>query len=124
MSENMEVFNYELGYAWSYFRTEVPIAICEKCGVVNGIFRRESNDGMGGGYGTAEFSHEHPLIFLILEEEDSHLAGPRYCHVDGNPHENIAKILKRAGRLWKSGWGVVAVERWLVQKLGSKNELG
>jgi hypothetical protein len=120
MSENMGAFNYELGYAWSYFRTEVPIGVCKKCGVVSGIFQRESNDGMGGGYGTAIFSHEHELIFLILEEEDRHLAGPRYYRVDGNPPENLAKLLKKAGRLWRNGWGCMAVENYLRKILSGE----
>jgi hypothetical protein len=120
MSESVEVFNYELGYAWSYFRTEVPIAICEKCGVVEGTFIRESSDGVWGGYGTAEFCHEHQLVFLILEEEDRHLAGPRSYYIEGEPPANILKLLKKAGRLWKSGWGYVAVEKHLKKILGGE----
>jgi hypothetical protein len=120
VSENMGVFNYELGYAWSYFRTEVPIAVCPRCGIIDGIFQRESSDGMGGGYGTAIFSHEHELIFLILEEEDRHLAGPRSYYIDGNPPENLAKLLKKAGRLWRSGWGYVAIEKHLKKILGGE----
>jgi hypothetical protein len=113
-------FNYEIDYAHSYFRTEIPIAICPHCGVVDGVFERTSTDGMGGGYGTALFSHEHPLVFLILEEEDRHLAGPRSYYIDGEPPANILKLLKKAGWLWKSGWGCVAVEKQLKKILGGE----
>jgi hypothetical protein len=84
MSESIEKI-YELSYAHSYFRTEMPIAVCPRCGIIDGVFQRDSSDGMGGGYGTVTFYHEHPLVFLILEEEDSHLAGPRSYYIDGEP---------------------------------------
>jgi hypothetical protein len=119
MSESIEK-SYELSYANSYFRIQIPIAICEKCGVVDGTFIRDSSDGMGGGYGTAIFSHEHELVFFILEEEDRHLAGPRSYYVFGNPPENLAKLLKKAGRLWRNGWGCMAVENYLRKILGGE----
>jgi hypothetical protein len=52
MSESIEK-SYELSYAHSYFRTEIPIAVCPSCGIIDGHFQRESDDGMGGGYGTS-----------------------------------------------------------------------
>ena len=119
MSEIIEK-SYELSYAHSYFRTEIPIAVCPTCGIVDGSFQRESSDGVWGGYGTATFSHEHPLVFLILEQEDRHLNGPRSYYIDGEPPANILKLLKKAGRLWKSGWGYVAIEKHLKKILGGE----
>jgi hypothetical protein len=113
-------FNYEIDYAHSYFRTEIPIAVCPRCGIIGGVFQRESSDGMGGGYGTAIFTHQHPLIFLILEEEDRHVAGPRSYYIDGEPPAKLRRQLEKAGRLWKNGWGCVAVQKHLKKNLGGE----
>jgi hypothetical protein len=114
---------YELPYAGGYFRIEIPIGVCEKCGVVDGVFAEESADGMGGGYGTAYFTHQHELVFLILEWEDRHLAGPRYYYIDGKPTPALSKILEKAGKLWKRrGYGLVAVKDYLQKHLGGVSE--
>jgi hypothetical protein len=109
--------DYELPYAGGYFRVEMPIGICEKCKeLVDGIYTEDSADGMGGGYGTAYFTHQHELVFLILEWEDRYLAGPRYYYIDGEPTQ-IHQILEKAGQLWKRGYGFLAVKDYLQKSL-------
>ena len=76
---------------------------------------------MGGWYGTAIFSHEHPLLFLVLEEEDRHLVGPRSYYIDGESPAKLRRQLEKAGQLWKSGWGYVAIEKHLKKILGGED---